>query len=66
MSIPSQSCPDCGAEKLTDIAAILGPAEIERILTDPGRDPQPPYGGRAREATIVGRFIEPEGATGDS
>ena len=48
--IDMQHCPNCGAGELKIIAAILERPVIEKILTHPGLDPQPPPLGRAREA----------------
>ncbi len=48
--IDMQHCPNCGAGELKIIAAILERPVIEKILTHLGLDPQPPPGGRAREA----------------
>ena len=46
--VAMQNCPNCGAEELKIIAAILERPVIEKILTRLGLDPQPPPRGRAR------------------
>jgi hypothetical protein len=46
--IDMQHCPNCGGGELKIIAAILERPVIEKILTHPGLDPQPPPRGRAR------------------
>ena len=43
-------CPNCGAEELKIIAAILERPVIDKILSHLGLEPQPPPKGRAREA----------------
>jgi hypothetical protein len=48
--IDMQHCPNCGGGELKIIAAILERPVVEKILTHLGLDPQPPPGGRAREA----------------
>ena len=48
--IDVQRCPRCGGGQVKIIAAILGRAAIEKILTHLGLDPQPPPRSKAREA----------------
>ena len=48
--IDMQHCPNCGTGELKIIAAILERPVIEKILSHLGLDPQPPPGGRTREA----------------
>jgi hypothetical protein len=45
-----QRCPNCGTGELKIIAAVLERPQIEKILTYPGLDPQPPPRGQARAA----------------
>lgn len=45
-----QHCPNCGAGERRIIATILERPVIQKILSHPGLDPQPPK-GRAHEKT---------------
>lgn len=47
-----QHCPNCGAEELKIIAAILRRPVIERLLTHRGLDPLPPPKGRAHDGLV--------------
>jgi hypothetical protein len=48
--IDMQHRPNCGGGELRIIAAILERPVVEKILTHPGLDPQPPPRGRACQA----------------
>lgn len=48
--IDMKHCPSCDTRELKVTAAILERPVIEKILTHLGLDPQPPPGGRLREA----------------
>lgn len=50
LDIDLRHCPNCDAGELKIIAAIIERRVVEKILTHPGLDPQPPQRGRAREA----------------
>lgn len=44
------TCPNCGADELKIIAAILDPPVVEKILTHPSLDPRLLPTGRVRES----------------